>query len=113
MAETFEDRRRFFRFLIELPLKFIKKYSNLEGQGKTRDISAAGVGMFAPEDLKERTSIELWIEVPDGHEPLYTQGEVVWSKMIDTNKYAIGISLYKVDLMAMSRIVKAAHVQMV
>ncbi len=111
MAETFEDRRRFFRFLVDLPLKFIKKYSNLEGQGRTRDASAAGVGMFAPEDLKARTNIELWIEVPDGHEPIYTQGEVVWSKMIGTNRYAIGISLYKVDLMVMSRIVKTAHAQ--
>ena len=111
MENGYQDRRIFQRFLVNLPLKVLKIFSNVEFHCKTKDISPCGIGIIINEQLKPHTRLEMWLEIPDEHEPLYTQGEVVWSEMIGPNIYAADIALAKYDLIGMSRVIRIAHDQ--
>ena len=109
MEAPFKDKRYFTRLLVKLPVKLIRKFSNIESQGETNDISANGVGLITSEDVEPHSHLDLSIQFPDGHDPLCTQGEVVWSKMLEVNKYAVGICLFQINLLGMAGIVKIAH----
>jgi len=104
--KTFEDRRIFERFPVRLSLRFLDLDSNREGQAESSDISAKGIGLVTNEVLSPNTALEMWLNIPDKGEPLYTRGEVVWSRMLEPNKYRSGIELEKADLMGMARVLR-------
>jgi hypothetical protein len=106
-GEKMDDRRIFARFNADFPLRFIDLNQNREGAAQVADISAKGVGFLVNEEIKSRTPLEMWLQIPDRGEPLYTRGEVVWSKRLEPNKYRIGVSLEKADFMGMSRVLRA------
>jgi len=108
--QEFRDRRAYQRIPVRLFLRYFNLHSNKEGSAETRDISANGIGLFTEEDLSPRTPLEIWLQIPDRGEPLYTKGKVVWSKMIEPNRYRAGVCLEKVDFMAMSRIVRLQNI---
>jgi len=100
-----QDRRIFGRFPARFPLRFIELATNKEGQAQTVDISAKGVGLVVDRELSPRTPLEMWLDIPDHHEPLYTRGEVVaCSNSLEPNKYRVGVELEKADLIGMSRV---------
>ena len=103
-GETMQDRRIFARFSASFPLRFIDLRTNQEGKAQTEDFSAKGIGLVTDKELKPNIPLEMWLQIPDHGEPLYTRGEVVWSEKLESNKYRAGIKLEKADLMAMSRI---------
>lgn len=105
-GEHMEDRRIFQRFNIRFPLNFLNMKTGREGTGQTQDVSAKGIGLVTDQALQPQTPLELWLEVPDKGEPLYTRGEVVWSEMVELDKYRVGINLEKADLMGLSRILR-------
>ena len=62
------------------------------------------------EELQRYTPLEMQLQIPDKDELLYVRGKVVWSKMIEANKYRTGIKLEKmdlVDLMELLRVLRA------
>jgi hypothetical protein len=101
-----QERRIFVRFPVSIPLRFIDLDANREGMAKTQDIGAKGIGLLADRELNPGTTLEMWLNIPDRGEPLYTRGRVVWSKMWEPNKYRLGINLEKADLMGMARILR-------
>lgn len=102
-GEIMEDRRIFERFPAQLPMKFLDVASGNEGRAKICDISAKGVGLVTDRGLVARMPVEVWLEIPDKGEPLYTRGEVVWSEAYGARQYRIGVNLEKADLMGLSR----------
>ncbi len=98
-----DDRRVFSRFPVKFSLRFLNLWEGKEGKSVTQDISAKGVCLLINESLPLYTALELWINVPDRNEPLYTRGEVVWANKVNHNKYNVGIRLEKADLMGVSR----------
>jgi len=102
----FEDRRVFERFPTGLAVRYVNTSANREGAAQTQNISAKGVGLVTKEALPVRDSLELWLEIPDTGEPLYTRGEVVWTKPVAMNEYQVGINLEKADLMGLSRVLR-------
>ena len=103
-----EDRRIFERFASRIGLRYLDLNSNQEGKAQANDISAKGIGMEASEELVPHTPLEMWLEIQDKGEPLYTRGEVVWSRMVEPNKYRVGVNLEKADLMGLSRVLRTA-----
>ena len=103
---TFSDRRIFERFSVKLPLRFLGVDSGSEGEGRTYDVSAKGIGVVAKQALPLRTALELWLHIPDKGEPLYARGEVVWSRPSGEGEHRLGISLEKADLMGISRVLR-------
>ena len=101
-----DDRRIFERFPARLKARFINTDSNQEGTAHTQDISAKGIRLLARELLPVNASVELWLDVPDKGEPLYTRGQVVWSRNEGSDAFHTGICLEKADLMEISRVLR-------
>lgn len=102
-----KERRVFERLPVELSLKYFSFHSNKEYQAQITDSSADGIGLSTEERLPVGTLLEIWFSIPDTDRMLYTRGEVIWSKMIKTNKYRVGVKLEKTDLMGFSRILQS------
>jgi hypothetical protein len=104
----FKDKRVFERMPVNVSLKFIDLFANKEGLAQTQDVSAKGLGLVSNEKLSPYTPLEMWLQMPDKSDPFYTRGEVVWSKKVDPDKYRVGVSLEKAELMEMSRLLRVA-----
>jgi c-di-GMP-binding flagellar brake protein YcgR len=102
-GEKMEDRRIFQRFPVNLAVRFFNLTSGSEGKAQALNISAKGIGLTLSEEIKPRSALELWLEVSEKGEPLYTRGDVVWSRPDAAGKFSVGISLEKADLMGLSR----------
>lgn len=99
-----EDRRIFSRISVSFQLKFLDLNSGKAGEAETVDISANGVGFVTKEILSERTPLEMWLIIPDHHEPFYTQGEVVWSQALNGDDLQrVGVQLRKEDFIGVAR----------
>jgi len=106
-TEEMEDKRVFQRFAIKFPLRFFDANSGKEGAAQTYDVSAKGIRCITNEVLPPKTALELWLDVPDHGQALYSRGEVVWSSpQNEDGNYRVGISLEKADLMGLSRILR-------
>lgn len=103
-GEARQDRRIFARLPLHLPLRWIGQDAAEECTAETCDFSAKGVGLVTDRQLSQGAPLEMWLNIPDRHKPLYTRGEVVWSQMLEPNKCRAGIELERADLMAMSRL---------
>jgi hypothetical protein len=100
-----EDNRVFERINAHFPLRFLDPISGKEGKARTVDISANGLGFITKENLASATPLELWLHIPDQHEPFYTRGQVVWSKgLAGEERQRIGVRLEKAELMGLARI---------
>jgi len=104
--ERTEDRRVFERFSADLPVRFLNPLTGKEGAGLAKDISAKGMGLVTDEALALASPLELWLEIPDQGEPLYSRGQVAWVKQEGASSCCAGISLEKADLMGLSRVMR-------
>lgn len=101
-----DDRRVFARFAAGLPVRFLNPLSGKEGKAEAQDICAKGIGLVVEGALEPTTPLELWLDVPDKGEPLYSRGKVVWVKQESANFCRAGICLEKADLMGLSRVMR-------
>ena len=102
-CNTVKDRRIFARIPTALSIRFLASGEERECQGQTVDISANGIGLLNEERLSPQTSLEMWLELPNGHGTFYTRGEVVWSHFLaDEAKQRSGIRLEKAELMGLA-----------
>lgn len=99
----YRDRRVFERFPAKMSLRFLNLNSGKEGYAHTRDFSAKGLGLITSHGVPRRSLVEIWLDIPDKGEPLYTRGEVVWTKCLAPEQYRMGVNLEKADLMGLSR----------
>lgn len=104
--ESVEDQRIFERFPVNLSARYLNLDTGEEGVVNTQDISAKGLGLAVSEALKLHTALEIWLEIKNSGDPLYTRGEVVWVKKKDDGSYKLGVELEKADLMGISRVFK-------
>jgi hypothetical protein len=102
-----KDRRIFERFKVELPVRFFDLYHQQEGEGKTVDVSARGIGLVTERPLEPYTPLELWVEVPQGKSPFYTRAEVVWRKPISEKLIRVGVEFEQANLLGLSQLLQA------
>jgi hypothetical protein len=105
-GEPMQDKRIFERFQVRFPLRFLDLKGNRESEAEVLNISAKGIGMITKEQLQPNTTLEMWLQIPDHGEPLYTRGQAVWSKPEGTNAYRTGINLERADMMGLSRVLR-------
>ena len=99
-----EDRRVYTRINVNIHLKFLDLESGREGEADALDVSANGVGFVTKDALAAKTPLDMWLIIPDHHEPLYTRGEVVWSRaMQDGQQQRVGVRLLKEDFLGLAR----------
>lgn len=108
-GEVMDDKRIFARFKARFPLRFLDLKENKEVLGQVYDISAKGIGLICNECLQPNTPLEMWLEIPDKGEPLYTRGQVVWSKPEGVTECRAGVSLERADMMGLSRALRVTQ----
>ena len=101
-----EDRRIFERRNFNSLLRFNNAVRERNGEGIIRNISAGGVAFSTNDRLKLRDALELWINVPDGANPIHKTAQVVWVKENLLDRYETGVRFDSVGLMELSGIFK-------
>lgn len=96
-----EDRRVFARINARVPVRFLDSINRREGKADTLNFSANGLGLVTNERLSAMVPLEIWLDIPDQHEPLYVRGKVVWSNPLSGR---VGVCLEKAELMGLGRV---------
>ncbi len=105
-GEDMNDHRIFERFNKEFSARFIG-LDGAERVAQTFDVSAKGLGLSTSQALESRSNLEIWLDVPNSTDPLYTRGRVVWSRLAGQEGFHSGIELERADLMGISRLLRA------
>jgi len=105
-GEDMNDHRIFERFKKEFSARFID-LDGREGVAQTFDVSAKGLGLSTSQELESQSNLEIWLNVPNSTDPLYTRGQVVWTRFADKGGFRSGIELERADLMNISRLLRA------
>ena len=105
-GEEMNDHRIFERFGKEFSARFVG-LDGKEGVAHTFDVSAKGLGLSTSHKLESRSNLEIWLDVPNSTDPLYTRGQVVWTRLAGKGGFRSGIELERADLMGISRLLRA------
>ncbi|PIQ89317.1 MAG: hypothetical protein COV72_03755 [Candidatus Omnitrophica bacterium CG11_big_fil_rev_8_21_14_0_20_42_13] len=101
-----EDRRIFQRRNFSSLLKFRLGKDGKDCEGVTKDISAGGLSFITKQRIKLRDSMELWITVPDGKDPIYKTAQLAWARENLADTYEAGAKFDSVGLLELSRVFK-------
>jgi len=69
-------------------------------------VPEAGGMIVTDEKLLPATRLDMWLQISDNKDPLYSKGEVVWTMVSAPHVYKVGIKFDKVDLMGISRVLR-------
>jgi hypothetical protein len=101
-----EDKRVFCRFVLnDVPLRFKDLKMGEKNTAVCKDLSGGGAGVECAQEIKPRTPLEMWFDLPDGFEPLHCLGKVIWSRLSGTTWQA-GVAFERPKLISLARILK-------
>ncbi len=106
MTVDLEDQRVFERFMARFPVKFKDSRQEFGTEIFLRDASAQGLKLVTRERLFPNDRISLLVKLPDSHEPLTLNGQVVWAKNRMPGTWEIGLKFHAIRLMAVQRLFK-------
>ena len=101
-----KENRIFERFPARFPAKFRNSFNDFGTNVFLRNASASGVKITTQEKLFQNDSVSLLVKLPDGHDPLVLNCQVIWSKNRDPNLWDVGLKLYKINFMQIQRLFK-------
>ncbi|MFH1397291.1 MAG: PilZ domain-containing protein [Candidatus Omnitrophota bacterium] len=101
----FENRRIYERVPAKLSLRLFDLSSNRHSIAQAQDISAQGIGVLTDKKLQPLNPLEMWLPILNKGESLYARGKIVWSKMIESNKYSAGVKLEEVDFTGIRQLI--------
>lgn len=104
-TDYLDDRRVFARIVAHFPAKLLRLSDGKEFTAQTQDICAKGIGVVTQEPIFKDSELELWLSLPDGGQPFYSRGRVVWSKY-SPQGFRSGINLEEANLMGLSRMMR-------
>jgi hypothetical protein len=100
------ERRVFCRFgLRDVPVRFKNLKAGERGQGSCNNISGSGAGLSYGRELRPRTPLEMWFDLPDGFEPMHALGRVAWSR-VEGEQWRLGVMFDRQRLISLARILK-------
>ncbi len=75
-----KERRRFKRFDAYMTIKFqAPGEDEIKGVSLSKDLSREGLKINSNNTIKQGTTVELEISIPDDPKPVHTSGKVMWS----------------------------------
>ncbi len=107
-----KERRRFKRFDAYMSVKFkVSGQDELKGVSLSRDLSREGICINSNEDLKEGTTLDIEINIPDDPKPVFTSGKVMWSHPSEEKKqgYDQGVRFLLMDPVDKFRVLDYAY----
>jgi len=101
-----DDKRVFCRFSLDnVPVRLKDLKVGEKTNGVCRDIGGGGAGIECSGEIRPRTPLELWFELPDGFEPLHLLGKVAWVRPSGSLS-RFGVAFDRARLMSISRILR-------
>ena len=108
--QTTEDKRIFSRLALpHIPLRFKDLKVGDHGTGRIKDIGGGGLGMESHVEIKQKTPLEMWLDLSDGFEPLHLLGRVAWIKR-DGEVWQAGVVFSRQKLISMARIMRLEYI---
>ena len=101
-----DDKRMFCRFVLgNVPVRSKDLKMGEKQDGICKDIGGGGAGIECKEEIKPKTPLEMWVDLPDGFEPMHLLGKVVWSRVLGPS-WRMGIAFERPRLMSLARVMK-------
>ncbi len=101
-----DDKRVFCRFVMpDVPVRFKDLKVGERGEGTCSDMGGGGAGLVCRREVKVKTPLEMWFDLPDGFEPLHLLGRVAWIRQ-EGEGWRTGINFDRQRLMSMARILR-------
>ena len=76
-----KDRRRFKRFDAYMSVKYqAPEVPEAKGISLSKDLSREGIKINSSSALKEGSTLDLEITIPDDPKPIHTSGRIMWSR---------------------------------
>ena len=106
-----KERRKFKRFDAYMSIKYQGPETQLKGLSLSKDLSREGLKMNSGIDLKEGTTIDMEINIPDDPKPVVTSGKVMWSSIAEGHNqgYDQGVRFLMMDPVDKFRILDYAY----
>ncbi len=95
-----EERRKFIRLEVPLEVKFIIEKDRIRREVTTKDLSCDGLRFISEHPIKEGSSLELNLNIPDANNPVHIKGKVVWLKRLstaDSSSFEAGIEFTHIE----------------
>jgi len=95
-----EERRKFTRYTMPLGLSYVLDGENTVHKSTTKNVSSLGIRFESRRPLKEGTSLELKLEIPQAPNPVHAQGKLVWVKkatLEDNAPFDVGMEFIKIE----------------
>ena len=102
-----DDRRLFERFSARLSAKIKDSRDNFGEKLYLRDASAQGAQFMSKEPFFANDSLTVEVNIPGQAYPLTLKGSVAWVSKQNDNRWDLGLKLYNVDLVDISRLYEA------
>jgi hypothetical protein len=102
---SYEDRRTYERFQVEVPLDCSEANCREEHSLCAHDISAEGIGVVSDKQFRPGTAVNMSLHLPGLNKELIAQGEVIWSEK-SGDGFRVGINLGQDGIMEVSTILR-------
>ncbi len=107
-----KDKRKFKRFDAYMSVKF-KGTDNaeLKGIGLSRDLCREGLKINSTSSIHEGTQLDLEITIPDDPKPIFSSGQVIWSRpSVGSNQgFDQGVKILTMDPVDKFRVLDYAY----
>ncbi len=106
------EKRKFKRFDAFMSVKFTgTDQTSVKGLGLSRDLCREGIMVNSDKAIQEGTQLDLEITIPDDPKPIFSSGQVVWSRPSEGTDqgYDQGIKLTNMDPVDKFRVLDYAY----
>lgn len=107
-----KEKRKFKRFDAFMSVRFkVAEPLKITGISLSKDLSREGMKITSTEPIKEGTMLDMEIDIPDDPKPVFSTGEVIWSKRLegDDPSYEQGIRFVMMDPVDKFRVLDYAY----
>lgn len=103
----FIEMRDSIRFALTIPVQYLDCDSKSMCLAETHDISSDGLSLMTDRELPAHSNLNIRLKIPDNGEEIYAKAEVVWSKMIYSNQWRIGLSFAEANFKPVPIVLRA------
>ena len=107
-----KEKRKFKRFDAYMSVRYkVADPQKKSGISLSKDLSREGIKITSTDPIKEGTILDLEIDIPDDPKPVFTTGEVVWTKRLDgdENNFEQGVRFLMMDPVDKFRVLDYAY----
>lgn len=103
----FIEKRNSIRFTLTIPAQYLGCDTKSMYSAETHDISSNGLSLMSDRDMPTHSNLNIRLKMPDNGEDIYARAEVVWSKIIYSNYWRIGLNFAEANFKPVPIVLRA------